>query len=190
MWCQKIFRFDRPPDFVWIDLSENQRRRCFAANRENRREFRIERERERESKCGLPLGNLTSQLFANIYLNELDQSIKHRLKIRYYLRYCDDFVIPSGDRDYLLNLIEPIELFLKNNLKLSLHQNKIAICKLRQGIDFLGYVTLPRYRVLCTKTKKRMLAKINRKNLPSYLGLLKYCKSRKLANLVRGRIIV
>jgi len=59
----------------------------------------------RSFPSGLPLGNVTSQIFANIYLNELDQFIKHKLKIKYYLRYCDDFIILSESRDYLSDLI-------------------------------------------------------------------------------------
>lgn len=129
---------------------------------------------------GLPLGNVTSQLFANIYLNELDQFIKHRLKIKYYLRYCDDFIILGKDKDSLEKLIYQISAFLSVRLKLSLHSDKIIIRKYHQGIDFLGYVVLPHYRVLRMKTKKRMLSKINSKNLQSYLGVLKHCCGYKI----------
>lgn len=129
---------------------------------------------------GLPLGNLTSQLFANIYLNELDQFIKHKLKLKFYLRYCDDFVILDSEPVHLNNLVDIISEFLENKLKLALHQDKIIIRKLGQGIDFLGYIILPHYRVLRTKTKRRMLKQINDKNLPSYLGLLKHSDSRKI----------
>ncbi len=129
---------------------------------------------------GIPLGNLTSQYFANIYLNELDQFIKHKLKIKYYLRYTDDFVILDRNKDYLENIIIPISEFLKNQLNLCLHPDKIIMRKYNQGIDFLGYVILPYYRVLRTKTKKRMFKKINQKNLQSYLGVLKHCNSYKL----------
>lgn len=109
---------------------------------------------------GLPLGNITSQLFANIYLNELDQFIKHRLKVKYYIRYSDDFVILSGDKEYLEELIFKIGEFLKERLELSFHANKVIIRKYRQGIDFLGYVALSDYTALRTKTKKRMFKKI------------------------------
>jgi len=132
-------------------------------------------QRERESKRGIPLGNLTSQLFANIYLNQLDQFIKHQLKLKYYLRYCDDFVILGGDAQYLHNLIPFLQRFLYHNLKLTLHPNKIILRKFSQGIDFLGYIVLPWHIRLRTKTKRRMLKKICQKNLPSYLGLLKHC---------------
>ena len=151
-----------------------------------------ERERERESKkfrvakTGLPIGNLTSQLFANIYLNELDQLIKHKLKIKHYLRYCDDFVILDNDPTNLLKIQDQIELFLNKRLKLGLHPNKVVICKLNQGIDFLGYVALPHYRTLRTKTKKRMLKRINDKNSSSYFGLLKHCNGYKLKNSLKN----
>lgn len=129
---------------------------------------------------GIPLGNLTSQYFANIYLSELDQFIKHKLRAKYYIRYTDDFVILDKNKDYLEKLIIPISKFLKNQLNLSLHPDKIIIRKYNQGIDFLGYVTLPYYRTLRTKTKIRMFKKINYNNLQSYLGVLSHCNSYKL----------
>ncbi|KKS16401.1 MAG: Retron-type reverse transcriptase [Parcubacteria group bacterium GW2011_GWB1_41_6] len=145
---------------------------------------------------GLPLGNITSQLFANIYLNELDQFVKHKLKIKHYIRYCDDFTILSDNREYLKKLIFTISDFLKEKLKLSLHSDKIKIRKYHQGIDFLGYVSFPHHRILRTKTKRRMFRKIERRieqlkqnkiseesfnqTIQSYLGVLKHCKSHKL----------
>ena len=69
---------------------------------------------------GLPLGNLTSQLLVNIYMNEFDQYMKHKLKIKYYIRYADDFVILSNDKNYLEDLIKIISEFLNQNLKLQL----------------------------------------------------------------------
>ena len=128
----------------------------------------------------MPIGNLTSQLFANIYLDKFDQFIKHKLIIKYYLRYCDDFIILEKDFNRLSDLISPIQAFLDQNLKINLHPNKIIIRKLKQGIDLCGYVILPHYRILRTKTKKIMLERINQENLPSYLGLLKHCNSYKL----------
>jgi len=129
---------------------------------------------------GLPLGNITSQLFANIYLNELDKFVKHKLKIKYYIRYCDDFLILSGDKPYLDDLIQEIDNFLGNSLKLSLHPDKIMIKKYNQGIDFLGYVSFPYHKILRVKTRKRIFKNIKRKNLQSYLGVLKHCNSHKL----------
>ncbi len=128
--------------------------------------FTRERERERESrnhcaKKSIPIGNLTSQLFANVYMNGFDQYMKHDLKVKYYARYTDDFVIISDDKNYLGKLLSPIRLFLKEKLKLELHPDKVSIRKYHHGIDFLGYVVLPYHIKLRTKTKKRMLSKLN-----------------------------
>lgn len=154
-----------------------------------------------KNKKGVPLGNLTSQLFANIYLNELDQFVKHRLKARFYLRYTDDFIIVHPDRNYLEKLISEISEFLKQDLKLDLHPKKVTIRKFRQGVDFLGYVSLPHYKVLRTKTKRRMFKKLNVKRSQlddgeisresfeqarqSYLGILSHCSSYKLSQEIK-----
>lgn len=145
---------------------------------------------------GLPLGNITSQLFANIYLNELDQFIKQKLKIKYYIRYCDDFIILDTNEEYLKKIIYQIDNFLKEKLKLSLHKDKIIIRKYHPGIDFLGYVSFSHHRVLRTKTRRRMFKKINQKiialeqskiteesfsqTIQSYFGILKHCNGYKL----------
>jgi len=114
---------------------------------------------EKTKGKGLPLGNVTSQLFANVYLNELDHFAKRELKAHFYVRYCDDFVFVSDDALKLRTLISLIGGFLEKRLRLSLHPRKVSIRKLEQGIDFLGYVTLPRFRVLRTSTKRRMCKK-------------------------------
>lgn len=138
----------------------------------------------RETGKGLPLGNLTSQLFANIYLNELDQFIKMNLRVKHYMRYCDDFVILDRDKELLLSYIGKINNFLNNNLKLELHPNKVSLSKYHQGVDFLGFICFPHFRILCTKTKQRMLRKLeerfNRDSFISYLGLVKHSRSRGL----------
>lgn len=133
---------------------------------------------------GLPLGNITSQLFANIYLNELDKFVKYTLKLKYYIRYCDDFIILDTNKLYLEDLIIEIDNFLENNLKLNLHPSKTIIKKYRQGIDFLGYVSFPHFRILRAKTKKRMFKKLNCKNLQSYLGILKHCNGYKIKKII------
>ena len=134
---------------------------------------------------GLPLGNVTSQLFANIYLNELDQFVKHKLRVKYYLRYCDDFAIVSDGKDYLVSLIPQINNFLNINLRLDLHPKKITLRKFSWGVDFLGYVILPHHILLRTKTKGRILSRlgrgeINEKSLPSYLGIIGHCQGFKI----------
>lgn len=108
--------------------------------------------------------------------------MKHILNEKYYLRYCDDFIILSDNYEHLKKLIKMIDIFLQDKLKLRLHENKVSIRKLKQGIDFVGYVILPHHRRLRTKTKRRMLKRVNQNNLPSYLGLLKYCNSYKLSD--------
>ncbi len=133
---------------------------------------------------GLPLGNVTSQLFANIYLNQLDQFIKNQLKQKYYLRYCDDFIILSDNADKLAALLAPISDFLTENLNLTLHPQKITLRKTNQGVDFLGYIILPYRRVLRTTTKKRIFRKIKQgmsnEAWQSYLGILKHCCGHKI----------
>jgi len=151
-----------------------------------------------KSTTGIPLGNVTSQLFANIYLNELDQYIKRTLKLRYYLRYCDDFIILHTDKDYLLSLVTTINEFLQLILNVELHPNKITVTKINQGIDFLGYVVLPHYRIVRRNTKNRILRKYEKRtkeyqkgkidkqslyqSLQSYLGILKHAKAQGIQN--------
>ena len=133
---------------------------------------------------GLPLGNLTSQLFVNIYMNEFDQFMKHKLKGKYYIRYADDFVVMSHDKSRLQELLPKIGDFLQERLRLDLHPNKISIRTIASGVDFLGWVHFPNYRVLRTTTKRRMFKRINKNPKPetinSYLGLLKHGNSRML----------
>lgn len=128
-------------------------------------------------------------------MNELDRFIKHELKVKYYLRYTDDFVIVHHDANYLERLIPKIDYFLQDKLKLYLHPNKVILRKLSWGADFLGYIILPHHRLLRTKTKRRIFKKvdnkirnlrqdiINRKSfeqtMQSYFGLLRHCHSKK-----------
>jgi len=160
---------------------------------------------EKHPNIGLPLGNVTSQLFANIYLNELDQFIKHKLKVKYYLRYADDFILISKNENLLMVYKKGIENFLKQNLKLELHPDKVFIKKLKSGVDFVGYVVLRNAVVLRTKTKKRIFKKLIKAKkeliigkidkdkfdeiLNSYLGVLKHCKSfgikRQIKKLIK-----
>jgi len=134
---------------------------------------------------GLPLGNLTSQLLVNVYMNEFDQFVKHKLKVKYYLRYADDFVILSCDRGYLEVLLREIDKFLRDNLRLLLHPRKIQLRTIVLGIDFLGWVHFPKHRVLRTTTRWRMMRNIDKmagrpETLQSYLGLLNHGNSFEL----------
>jgi len=130
---------------------------------------------------GLPLGNLTSQLFSNVYMNEFDQFVKHNLKIKYYIRYADDFVVLSEDKQYLEDLIFSIKEFLGTKLKLTLHPDKIYIKTLHSGVDFLGWVHFFDHRVLRKTTQIRMFKKMKNnskiENLNSYLGLISHGNS-------------
>lgn len=141
---------------------------------------------------GLPLGNLTSQLFVNIYMNKFDQFVKHKLKAKYYIRYSDDFVIFSENRKWLDEQIFAIRKFFHDELKLALHPNKIFIKTVFSGVDFLGLVNFIDHQILRTKTKRRMFKKISKgyadlqngsmskesynQILQSYLGMLKHCR--------------
>ena len=160
----------------------------------------ITRSFETEQGKGIPLGNLTSQLFSNIYLNEFDQFIKRKLQIRHYVRYADDFIILSRDKIYLENLILKIDEFLQKKLKLQLHRKKVFIKQWRQGVDFLGYIIYPHHIILRTKTKKRIFKKVDIKRhqlknsliteesfnqtLQSYFGILSHCRGRG----IKGKI--
>lgn len=133
---------------------------------------------------GLPLGNLTSQLFVNVYMNEFDQFVKHKLKAEYYIRYADDFVVLSQDRGLLEEMLPKMGDFLLENLKLELHPDKIFIKTLNSGIDFLGWVHFPDHRALRTTTNRRMFKRIISSNKPetlySYLGLIKHGNTNKV----------
>lgn len=141
-----------------------------------RSEFRIE--------IGLPLGNLTSQLLVNVYMNELDHYIKRNLKIKYYLRYADDFVLLSESKSYLERLLPRISKFLDNKLKLSLHPDKVFIKTVASGVDFLGWVHFPDHRVLRNSTKWRIYRKLSinptNASYQSYMGLLKHGNGWKI----------
>ena len=137
----------------------------------------------------MPLGNLTSQLLVNIYMNEFDQWMKNTMNIKYYIRYADDFVILSTDKNYLLELVPKILDFLEGELKLSLHPDKVFIKTFASGVDFLGWVHFPNHRVLRTSTKKRMFKKIlknsNKTTIISYLGLLKHGNTSKIIQKIK-----
>jgi len=144
---------------------------------------------------GLPLGNLTSQLLVNVYMNEFDQFMKRKLKVKYYIRYADDFVILSENKEELCKIWRYIPIFLEEKLKLELHPDKVFIKTLASGVDFLGWVHFPYHRVLRTSTKRRMLKSMENDPKPetvqSYLGLLKhgntYLKITKNENSISAR---
>jgi RNA-directed DNA polymerase len=137
---------------------------------------------------GLPLGNLTSQLLVNVYMNEFDKYVKYELRRKYYVRYADDFVFLSESRTALEELIPVIANFLEEKLKLSLHPNKVYIKSWASGVDFLGWVSFPDHRVLRSATKRRMLKNIagepKEATIASYLGMLQHGNAKKLEDIV------
>ena len=151
---------------------------------------------------GLPIGNLTSQVFTNIYLNEFDQFVKHTLRQKHYLRFADDFLTLSPNRSELQRVLPEMRSFLSGHLKLKLHPTKVILRPLEQGIDFLGYVTFPYHRVLRTKTKQRMTRKLSQRldtyfegeiddysmnqSLQSYLGVMLHADTFKLEQHIRN----
>ncbi|MBI2086976.1 MAG: group II intron reverse transcriptase domain-containing protein [Candidatus Zambryskibacteria bacterium] len=135
---------------------------------------------------GLPLGNLTSQLLVNIYMNEFDQFVKHKLKAKHYIRYADDFVFFSQNKSELEVFIRYIVHFLQSELKLKLHPDKVFIKTLSSGVDFLGWVHFPDHRVLRTVAKRRMLKNISQKSTASYQGMLKWGNAYKLVKKINS----
>ena len=133
---------------------------------------------------GLPLGNLTSQLLVNIYMNEFDQFTKRELKAKYYIRYADDFIILSEDKFELEILLVKIGKFLHDKLKLELHPDKVYINTLASGIDFLGWVHFADHRILRKSTKRRifrqMLDSPKNETFQSYLGILEHGNARQI----------
>ena len=114
---------------------------------------------------GLPIGNLTSQLFSNVYLNVLDQFVKRTLGERYYGRYVDDFFIVGTDRKRLSQLIPQLRGFLEKELELTLHPDKVFLQQVYKGSAFLGIFVKPHRRYLLRKIKSRIserMAKMNR----------------------------
>jgi len=99
---------------------------------------------------GLPIGNLTSQFFANVYLNELDQFVKHELKCRYYVRYVDDFIILSSDKEQLCAWQVALDKFAHNRLRLEINPAATKIDSIFNGVDFCGFIVRPHYK-LCRR---------------------------------------
>ncbi|MEK7160989.1 MAG: RNA-directed DNA polymerase, partial [Patescibacteria group bacterium] len=145
---------------------------------------------------------LTSQLLVNIYMNKFDQFVKHKLKVKCYMRYADDFIILADDKKWLEEQITLVREFLHRELKLELHPDKIFIKTVSSGVDFLGMVNFPDHRILRTKTKKRMFKKIDNKyhdwrdgliaekslnqSWQSYLGMLKHCNGYGMVKKIEG----
>ncbi len=148
----------------------------------------------------MPLGNLTSQFFANVYLNELDYFIKHKLKAEYYIRYVDDFVILHSSKEQLEIWKSEIDRFLREKLKIELHPEKSKITSLSKGIDFVGFRNFYYHRLLRKRNIRNMINKVERykmggiskeKLLESFQGWQAYAKwadSFKLRKEISGGI--
>lgn len=150
---------------------------------------------------GLPIGNLTSQFFSNVYLNVLDQYVKHHWICKYYCRYVDDFIILDKDPQKLNEIHKDLTRFLKERLALDLHQNKKSVNKIERGIDFVGFVAKPYRTILRQKTLKRIFKMIReqKKNplwytpeelqkfaasINSYLGILRNTNGYRLRQII------
>jgi retron-type reverse transcriptase len=124
-------------------------------------EIIIDSSHETQGK-GIPIGNLTSQLFANIYLNELDQFVKQRLGVHAYVRYMDDFMLMSNNKAFLHDAKKQIEDFVRDTLALALHPKKSEVIPLCVGIEYLGYRIFPHYRKLKKVTVQRFIKRTKR----------------------------
>lgn len=143
-----------------------------------------DRESKRFARKGMPIGNLTSQIFANIYLNEPDRFVKHILKPQAYLRYGDDFIIISENlEDLKQNRIKVIE-FIQTKLKLQINAKNDIIIKAKRGLKFLGIWIYPKGRKLNDRNWRRAKEKLNYKNISSYSGLVKqHGKEKRIKEL-------
>ena len=131
-----------------------------------------------ERRKGIPIGNLTSQFFANIYLNPLDHFIKEELKCRYYVRYVDDFAVFDNDKKYLHQIKEETGAFLES-LRLRLHENKTKVFRVETGIGFLGHMIFPDFRLLKKENLKRFRRRLKRQVRMYESGMLSLEKLRQ-----------
>ncbi|HEV3245394.1 MAG TPA: reverse transcriptase domain-containing protein [Candidatus Paceibacterota bacterium] len=146
-----------------------------------------------EQGVGLPLGNLTSQLLVNVYMNEFDHYVARQLRIHHYIRYADDFVFMSADKQELVEMLPSIRDFLWNELRLTLHPDKVSIRTIASGVDFLGWVHFPDHRVLRTTTKRRMFRGIRaqegkEETVQSYFGLMSHGNAKKLHRQIEDEL--
>ena len=149
--------------------------------------------------CGLPIGNLTSQVFANFYMDSFDHYVKHDLKIRYYGRYVDDFVIVHEDKEYLKKLVIKLSKYLKSELQVTIHPKKVYLQHYSKGVKFLGTVIKPNRIYIANRTKGNFYNAIEKQNkiiqnhkptkeeksaflssMNSYLGIMKHYESYNL----------
>jgi retron-type reverse transcriptase len=148
--------------------------------------------------CGLPIGNLTSQLYSNVYLNALDQYMKRVLHCKHYGRYVDDFYVVSKDKEFLKSIIKEIKEFMMNSLHLEIQNKKTNIINIKYGVEFLGAFIKPYRTYISNKTVRRMNKNLYQfqvygtnkdvKNMVnSYLGIFSHYKSNKVKKEVMNR---
>ena len=147
---------------------------------------------------GLPIGNLSSQFFANVYLDPLDQYAKHQLKARQYVRYVDDVVILGHDAPALYDTFLKLDAFAGEELDLRLHPRKMEINHIKHGINFLGYVSRPYARYVRRSTIQNAYHKISsigrndpdkvRATANSYFGLMRHATAWKERRLFAERL--
>ena len=154
---------------------------------------------------GIPIGNVPSQLFTNIYLNSFDHWLKESVRVKHYARFCDDFVLIADNPQYLEQMRYLIGAYLAD-IQLVLHPHKVSIAPLKHGLDFLGYVLLPHYRRVRSKTVRRMFGRLAlrerqrergvidegryRSCLQSYRGILSHANTHKLLVLLDNRFSI
>lgn len=158
--------------------------------------------------CGLPIGNLTSQVFANFYINTFDHFVKRNLKISYYGRYVDDFVLVHTNKEYLKSLIPVVKSYLQDELNLTLHPKKIYLQHFTKGVKFLGAMIKPHRIYIGNRTKGNFYETIEKQNrlvrdhkptrmeqadflnsMNSYLGIMKHYKSYKIRKQMTYQLV-
>lgn len=149
LWLSELIIFQNPTDNYLVRGD----RKILASVPKHKSLFHV------SPSKGLPIGNYTSQFFANVYLNEADQFIKHHLKCRHYFRYMDDFLLLHEDKNLLLEWRDEISDFLENRLKLVIHPKKQVLQPVSRGIDFLGYIVKPDYVL----SRRRITANFKKK---------------------------
>jgi RNA-directed DNA polymerase len=161
------------------------------------------------NNTGLPIGNLTSQVFGNVYLNDFDHYVKKVLKIKHYGRYVDDMVFFHNEKSYLENIIPHLTNFLLSNFQLKVHPNKIVLKTIEEGLPFLGQIIKPYRNYIGSRTKNNFYQAIQninkimavqpqftwqelcdkRSTINSYLGYLRHANSYKLRKSMIGKLI-
>ena len=159
------------------------------------------------ANTGLPIGNLTSQVFGNVYLNDFDHFVKRTLKIKHYGRYVDDMIFVHNDKDYLLQIIPQIQAEM-GKVGLSVHPNKIVLVDAKEGIPFLGHIIKPYRNLVSNRTKNNFYQAIQRINqimadvsliewkqlcdiratLNSYLGIMQHANTFNLRKAMLGKL--